>query len=91
MMRRDPARPARCAHHRSMYRVGPHQTWLQRKAYHLAKLFRAARYLGMLLRALRPVRPGVYQLEEKHLMPQAREAFADAALYLEDETGDVWT
>lgn len=80
----------RAAHHRADYRVGPHHSWLRRKAYHLAKLFVALRLLGELLAALRPIGRGVYQLDRVHLMPKARDAFADAAIYLDDETGDVW-
>jgi len=80
----------RSAHHRADYRVGPHHSWLRRKAYHLAKMFAAVRILGELLSALRPIGDGVYKLDRVYLMPKAREAFADAAIYLGDERGDVW-
>jgi hypothetical protein len=53
-------------------------------------MFAAVRILGELLSALRPIGDGVYKLDRVYLMPKAREAFADAAIYLGDERGDVW-
>jgi hypothetical protein len=81
---------SRAAHHRTSYRLGPHHSWLQRKTYHLSKLFKAVRLGLELVRNLRPVGPGLFALDRLHLMPQAREAFAAAELYLDDETGEVW-
>ena len=81
----------RSAHHRCDYRLGPHASWLRRKSYHLTKLFRALRLGLQLVRSLRPVGRGVYALDRLHLLPQCREAFLDAEVYLTDETGDVWS
>lgn len=81
----------RSAHHRADYRIGPHSSWLRRKAYHLAKLFAALRAGRILIEELRPVGPGLYRLDRVYLMPKAREAFAAASIYLDDETGDVWS
>lgn len=81
----------RSAHHRVDYRSGPHHSWLRRKAYHLAKLFQAVRIGLELIRSLQPLGRGIYRLDALHLMPQARKAFGDAQIYLDDETGDVWS
>lgn len=81
----------RSAHHRADYRIGPHSSWLRRKAYHLAILFSALRIGRTLVEELRPVGPGLYRLDRVYLMPKAREAFAKAGLYLDDTDGDVWT
>lgn len=83
---------ARAAHHRTDFRQGPWASWVKRKTYHLTRLFRAVSLLGQILADLEPTSvPGVYRLSRHlHILPAAREAFADASLYLADETGDVW-
>lgn len=82
----------RIATHRCDYRAGPWHAWTKKRAYHLLKLFKACRALGALLADLQPVGPGLYRSSRAAaVFPAAREAYADALPYLEDETGEVWS
>lgn len=95
---------ARMAHQRSIYRTGPHQSWVQRKTYHLMKIIRAIRACGRHLDAM-PAEGGCFSCHRcGHLQslprgvyrpcPAAlsalRECYRDAKPYADDTTGDVW-
>lgn len=79
----------RMAHQRSIYRTGPHQSWLQRKTYHLMKIFSHVNASIRMRRSMRCLSPGVY-----HIPPADRlawlETLDDAEPYARDTTGDRW-
>jgi hypothetical protein len=79
----------RMAHHRSDNRVGPHHTWLRRKAYHLMKVLRPVAASQRILMAMRPVSAGVYAVDPM-LVADWRVAVEDAMPYVRDTEGTVW-
>jgi len=79
----------RIAHHRCAFRVGPHHSWVQRKAYHLSKIFRHVHASWRLARELRRLRPGEYAIVPATLALWLQ-TLDDAYVYASDETGDVW-
>jgi hypothetical protein len=80
----------RKAHHRTVNRVGPHHTWLQRKAYHLAVLLRHVWASWRLSLVMQPIAVGIYRAPPV-LVVAWRQSLDDAMVYARDESGEVWS
>ena len=78
----------RMAHHRADNRVGPHHTWLRRKAYHLVKVFRPLNASHRILVSMRPVAAGIYAMDPV-LVADWRRAVEEAMPYARDTEGKV--
>lgn len=79
----------RSAHHRSIHRTGPHYAWLQRKARHLAIVYRPGFVGRRMLAAMRTIRPGVYEIPAS-LVLEFREAVHRFEPYATDTEGVIW-
>lgn len=79
----------RSAHHRVIHRHGPHHSWLQRKARHLA-IYGGPGFVGVrIVNETRTIRPGLYEIPPS-LMLQFREAVDKFGPYATDTEGTVW-
>jgi hypothetical protein len=79
----------RKASHRRDNRLGPENRWLQKKAWHIARILRPVAAGHRLMAAAIPVGPGLYQIPPA-LVLDFRVTLDDALPYLHDEDGRVW-
>lgn len=79
----------RMAHQRTIYRSGPHHGWLQRKAYHLMKVFKVVHASIRMAGSMRCESPGLYRIPPADRLAWL-EALDDAKPYAQDTTGDIW-
>jgi hypothetical protein len=79
----------RSAHHRAINRTGPHYAWLQRKAFHLSRVFRPGLVGERLVDQMRTIRPGLYEIPPSVVL-EFRAALEDFRPYARDTEGTVW-
>lgn len=77
--------------HRRDYRIGPWTAWLQRKAYHLMKIFAHVWASYRMSQAMRPISRGVYEIEPPALVARWKSTLNDAMDYARDTEGDIWS
>lgn len=82
-------RKHQAGHHRNDHRIGPWFAWLQRKAYHLAKLFAHVWASYRMRASMRLVGRGLYQIEPAAVV-RWRDTLDDAMPYARDTEGEIW-
>lgn len=75
--------------HRRDYRIGPWTAWLQRKAYHLMKIFAHVWASYRMREGMRRVSSGLYAIEPSNYSRWS-DTLDDAMVYARDTEGDVW-